>query len=588
MQIKIAKTLGLNSDQKAALALSLPGGDELFLGLVSLECDDAFVRGRQLLSDSADSYFESEENISERLSKLFSEASGKLNDANFSLLLGLVSGKALYLIGKGEVVAYLRRVDKLSPLQVNAAQLVSGFLQEGDRVFLATESLVLLLGEGIKEVVDLPLEAFEDEVASRTAGAESVVGVAIDITPDEGQEEIIIPKSIEENSTTGSPRLHNLLGKINLRKIRPTLPSSGRVRVILAVILILIIATGVGLKFKAIKDSEKDVKFNGLITLARNDYRAAEGLKTLNPAEAILKISSAKESLDQALKLKPTDPEALNLKKQIEENGLSLGQKFESKFSEYLDLELVKKGFRSTRMSLSTGNLLLLNPDDATLVVIDLDKKSQQILAGKEKLGEAKFSSINGDVAFSFASDKGITLINLSSEKASNSAKPDTEWGQIADLYGFGGNIYLLDKSGQIWKYLSFLGGYSDKRKYLLDGVKPDFSNALRMQIESSVYVLKSGGEILRFTRGELDNFSIGGLDKGIKDPKSFFVSSDTDNLYILDSGNSRLVVLNKTGGYVAQYSGDKFGSASDLVVDEEGKKVYLLENSKIYVMDLR
>ena len=108
------------------------------------------------------------------------------------------------------------------------------------------------------------------------------------------------------------------------------------------------------------------------------------------------------------------------------------------------------------------------------------------------------------------------------------------------------------------------------------------------MQIESSVYVLKKEGEMLRFTRGDKDNFSYEGLDKPVKDPKSFFVSSDTDNLYLLDSGNSRLLILTKTGVYKGQISGDKFAQSSDLVVDEKGKKVYLLDGGKIFQVDLK
>lgn len=93
---------------------------------------------------------------------------------------------------------------------------------------------------------------------------------------------------------------------------------------------------------------------------------------------------------------------------------------------------------------------------------------------------------------------------------------------------------------------------------------------------------------MIRLTKGAPDNFAYGGLDTNIKTPKSFFVSSDTDNLYLLDSGNSRLVVLSKTGQYKSQYKGDRFGSATDLAVDEAGKKVYLLDSGKIYSTDLK
>ena len=81
---------------------------------------------------------------------------------------------------------------------------------------------------------------------------------------------------------------------------------------------------------------------------------------------------------------------------------------------------------------------------------------------------------------------------------------------------------------------------------------------------------------------------SYSGLDKGVKDPKSFFVSSDTDDLYLLDSGNLRLLVLSKIGVYKKQISGEKFAQITDLVVDEKEKKIYLLEGGKIYSVDLK
>ena len=109
-----------------------------------------------------------------------------------------------------------------------------------------------------------------------------------------------------------------------------------------------------------------------------------------------------------------------------------------------------------------------------------------------------------------------------------------------------------------------------------------------RSRFDSSIWVLKRNGEILKFTQGSPDFFSLSGLDKPVRDPKSFYVSDTTDDLYLLDSGNNRLLVMDKKGVYKAQYQSDKFGSLSDLVVDEKRKKAYLLDGSKIYVMELK
>ena len=330
--------------------------------------------------------------------------------------------------------------------------------------------------------------------------------------------------------------------------------------------------------------------FKQILQQAQDDFNGAKGIASLNAAEAKNKLDSAKDKLNQALSLKPNDETAQNLKKQIESESSSiLLQSSVSDFPIFLDMDLVKKDFRATQLSLSNGKLLLLDPAVKTLATIDIAKKSNQILAGEEQLGEADNASLNGGLAFVFSKDKGILKIDITNQKISTAAKKDSDLGEIKDIYGFGGNIYLLELEGNmIWKYTATSSGYSDKREYLSKEVKADFSSAIRMQIESSIYILKKDGEMLRFTRGDKDNFSYGGLDKGVKDPKSFFVSSDTDNLYILDSGNSRLLILTKTGSYKGQITGNGFAQASDLVVDEKEKKVYLLDGSKIFAVDLK
>lgn len=600
MNYKIAKAVGLNTDKKAAqVTVSSDDPNNVFTAVLELACDDAFTVGRQALSDLEDFYIQSEqENASEKLKEAFVKSQELLSELEFSVILASISGKVLYLIGKGDVECYLRRIDKISKLDVSSGQLTSGFLQEGDRVLLATKNFISFLGNDLGHTMELSIMQWEDEIGEK---------VSIDGMPELEEGEIPtqsaaragliidVQSEVEEEALKVISESKEPQKIVRIGNIRNFFPGGRKLRLIMALILIIVIGLGVGLKYKNFKDQEKLNQFNEFLQVAKDNFNEAQGLQTLNPSDAQSKILIARENIEKALNLIPKNKEAQDLKKQIEEGGNI--QKYDNVgFSEFLDLDLVKKGFGARQMSLSVGKLLLLNPDDSTLVLIDISKKSQKILAGKEKIGDAKAASINGDSAFVYSKDKGVLRIDTGSEKASSSAKLDKEWGEIVDLVGFGGNFYLLDKTdNQIWKYLVISGGYSDKRKYLADEVKVDFGSALKMQIESSVYVLKQGGEILRFTRGSPDNFSIGGLDKGlpagrqgIKDPKSFFVSSDTENLYILDSGNSRLVAISKTGEYKAQYSGDKFATATDLVVDEKGKKVYLLEGSKIYVVDLK
>ncbi len=604
MNLKIIQVIGLNTDQRAAQVIhSARNGDDTFLAVLDLSCDDAFTRGRQALSELSDFYFDSEGSSSERLNATLKQAQEKFGQEQFSLLTASIYGKVLYFIAKGDTAVYLKRDDKLSPLlSIGAAQqLISGFLQGGDRLILSTKSLVDFLGESLTKLLGLPLDALEEEITDRIGASDlenqSLAALTVDVEEDAKEipvlqkeepvyEETAYVQSTRSNKFTSLITSLTSVGKI----LQNYFPKSGRGRLILAVFLIVVVALGVGFKVKSTQDAQRQVQFAQTLQGAKDDLSSAKGLATLNPAEAKSKLDSAKDKLNKALGIKPNDADAQNLKKQIEADSGSILQQSEvSDFPLFLDLDLIKKNFKSTQLSLSAGKLLLLDPDVKTLVTIDLEKKSNQILAGSEQLGETEAISLNGGLAFVYSKDKGVLRIDITNSKVTTVNKTDSDLEQVKDIYGFAGNVYLLDSgNNQIWKYLPTNEGYSSKREYFTKDTKADLANALKMQIESSIYVLKSGGEMLRFTKGGKDNFGYEGLDKGVKDPKSFFVSSDTDNLYLLDSGNSRLLILTKTGGYKGQMAGDKFGQASDLVVDEKGKKIYLLDGSKIFQIDLK
>ncbi len=637
MLYKAAHVIGPNTDQTAAQALSTKKDESnIFAAVIHLTCDDAFTRGRQLLSELTDFYFEEEGSIPDKINNTFAKAEQLLTNptveegvdealplppaAQYDLVLAVISGKTLYILYTGNVVAYLKREGKISSLLSigSPKQIISGFLQDQDRMLLATSDLSDYLESELEKTLDLSLEEWEDEVTTKISTGNldhhGMAGLLIEAIPEVIKTDEI--SAIEKEASPKAPTIEfknpftgvlAAIGKkmrerqerqqdtylLDNRKrfnVSRFFPSSGRSRLVLAVLLLLIIGIGVSLKVKNDLDAQKTSDFNTFLQQARDDFSAAQGLQNLNPSQAREKIDSARVNLDKALNIKPGDTQGEELKNKInEQEGVILQQFSAQNFPEFLDLNLIKKDFRANRMSLEGGKLLILDQNTDTLVLIDVVKKSNQVLAGKEKLGDGQFASLNSGAGFVFSQDKGVVKLDINNQKDSVATKPDDEWGKIIDVAGFSSNYYLLDMlKNQIWKYVGTSTGYSDRRNYLNEDVKAEFTGATRMQIESSIYVLKQGGEILRFTRGAKDTFALSGLDKGVKDPKSFFVSSETDNLYILDSGNSRLVIVGKAGEYKGQYGGDKFATASDLVVSEKEKKVYLLEESKIYTLDLK
>jgi hypothetical protein len=108
------------------------------------------------------------------------------------------------------------------------------------------------------------------------------------------------------------------------------------------------------------------------------------------------------------------------------------------------------------------------------------------------------------------------------------------------------------------------------------------------MAIDGSVWVLFSDGTIVKYTRGEKDAFGVTGLDQEFEKPTKIFTSPEVDNLYILDQQKTRVVVMDKTGEYQAQYLWPGIAGVRDLTVSEELGKMFLLTGEKVFVIELK
>ncbi len=542
--IKFAKVIGTNTDLLSAQAFVFTQNESLAL-LISGAGDDIFTRTRLTSLDLEAVFFDSDAPISDRLTSCLKFLTSSLeNTENLQIILAAWKDNALYLLKNGNHNAYLLR-DKLINLtpKETTNQVVSGFLKPADKLLLITSKQIdpdVPIDQTIenwqetelKEFLTIQVEEFEDSLRNKLSNRDNFQPFAIILLEEEEMKKEITPQILENQSAQGSkiPKLSFSFEKFKLNK-----------KPLILISLILVLLTAILIAAYYFKQS-----------------------KTHQTSPENPKIVEEKNK------------ETLNI---TEVNNWPL----------FLSLDLIKKDFNAKSMSYSLGKVLLLDENSKTLVAIDLKKKTNQILAGPTKLGQVRLASLNGQQAFTFSDDLGIVKTDLDSGKSTSIIKTDPEWGKITDMYAFASNIYLLDsQKNQIWKYSPIQSGYTGKQPYLKNNQTLDFTGVKKLSIDYSVWVLKSGPEIFRFTAGNPDNFSVGGMDKPLGNIQTFFMPEDEDFGFFLDTDNSRLVTLKKTGQYVSQLLGTKFKTTQDLVVDTEEKKIYLLESGKIYSLDLK
>jgi hypothetical protein len=147
--------------------------------------------------------------------------------------------------------------------------------------------------------------------------------------------------------------------------------------------------------------------------------------------------------------------------------------------------------------------------------------------------------------------------------------------------------VYLLDGgAGKIWRYPVTTEGFGNKQDWVATSENVDFAGASSMAIDGSVWFIR-GGEMFKFTRGVRDGFTVNGLDNEWGSGAVIYTTDETENIYILDAANSRVIVVKKNGEYLFQLKAEGLTKIKDIAVDETKGKMYLVGDSKLWEVGL-
>lgn len=146
-------------------------------------------------------------------------------------------------------------------------------------------------------------------------------------------------------------------------------------------------------------------------------------------------------------------------------------------------------------------------------------------------------------------------------------------------FYPTNSRAYLLNKTtGQIISFIVFGGSIS---KPVVSVSDPSLKGAEGLAIDGAIYTL-SGGSVKKFQSGRAAPFAMPALAKTLSGNAKIYTEKGWLNLYILDSGNNRIVIIDKTGTLVATLQNNEFTKLADFKVDEKNKVIYVLNDSSL------
>lgn len=265
----------------------------------------------------------------------------------------------------------------------------------------------------------------------------------------------------------------------------------------------------------------------------------------------------------------------------INQNEANILGEIQAETDELLDLTLQVNGFEGKTLTSTNENIFIFDPTEKNVVQVDYDGKNAKVFAKKEDIGDAESIASYEDRLFTLE-EEGIYEIDKTRTRVKELEIEDSLF------YLYSANIYLLDRSAnQIYRFAGSGKTFGDKSDWLAPGIEADFSKVTDIVIDGSIWLLSSSGKVTKFTNGNPISITLEAIVDPLENPTAIYTNEELKQVYILEKGKGRVVVIDKTGEFKLQYVSEEIKNATDLVVSEEEGKIILLTGSKLIYLPL-
>ncbi len=237
----------------------------------------------------------------------------------------------------------------------------------------------------------------------------------------------------------------------------------------------------------------------------------------------------------------------------------------------YKNLAEIKPEFLGQLSAYNQDKVVVM--DSALKSLITLDTKNgeltQQTWTDADKLNPQAVTILSNDKILVLSD--GIKEIKDS--KVSEAVKAADANQAASLLTSFDTTLYLFNPvKRNIFRYSLVDGKYDKPTGWLIEPLGTDFENVVSMVVDGQLWLGTNQGEIKLFKSGRAQSFKIEGLSNPLAKPLVLATTPESNKLYILESQNSRVVIVDKkTGQMIKEVVSISLRSATSLLVTNQG-----------------
>jgi len=243
----------------------------------------------------------------------------------------------------------------------------------------------------------------------------------------------------------------------------------------------------------------------------------------------------------------------------------------------FYDLKLADENAVPSEIIAFTNTLVVT--DTASGKVFTSNINTPKFVAEEQAFAGIK-TAINYGGKLNFSDNEGYKVYDLANSSLDNTYDIQTS---LASRYL--DNIYSVEGT-EIVKYVTS----GDEVTSSTWGEDSSLSGAKHITVSYSIYTVSGQDELVVFTSGEKTDFSIAGLTKPLSKVTDLVANINYDNIYLADSGNNRVVVLDTDGNFVKQIMTEDpsaWSGIKSIAINADETRMYILDGSKVFEVDL-
>jgi len=361
----------------------------------------------------------------------------------------------------------------------------------------------------------------------------------------------------------------------------------------LGAMCVLLVFLGAMRTVKAQQARQLQQRFDSLVTAATQLEAQARTESDRGTSQGLVRRAQA--LLDQAASLEPNQPRVAGVRKDLQadldrlDGIVPLGDP--ALLASFAGLG---RDVNATALAGDAAALYALDGGGQRLLQLARQSKQASIIASKgdksgpNQLAAPKLLAVRENGLLVLDTSRNLWSYSPSTKQlAQIGLKSADSWREPAAMAAYGPNLYILDTTlGNIFRYTSRDGLFGDPPSRILEKDNPDqLRQGVSLSVDGSFWVLGADGQIVKLENGARQPFAVTGLPQPLSKPTQLHTEAGWRSLFVLSTGNNRVVEIAKDGRYLRQFA--LSGPATAVLADEPGHQLYVLSGNSLYQYQL-